>query len=374
MAYIWRNLMQRKVRSSLCLLGVAVPVAMIVALISISEGMRRSLNNYMETSGASLVVFSKDAADLAFSRVKQEQVDAIVDIDGVESISRSNFMPVMNPRASIGTIPLFGRFPEERIMQKYESALTGGRLLRAKNEVLLGSFAAKQCGYKLGDSIELFGAPVAGIEKFEVVGTFQSAIPWENLGMIVHGDVIRIAIGKESSYSLIFLYTDAGATDRVKNAVESRFPKLIAMRSGEFTDRFAAQMDFMDDFIMIVTIIALVVGVLGVVNTMMMSVGERRREIGTLRAVGWSKARVLGIVVGEGLLISMLGGGMGLLIGVAGTEALLGWFPDGLLIATYLPSTFTKGFSVGVVTGLIGAFYPGWRACQVQPVEAMRYE
>ena len=64
MAYIWRNLMQRKVRSSLCLLGVAVPVAMIVALISISEGMRRSLNNYMETSGASLIVFAEDAADV----------------------------------------------------------------------------------------------------------------------------------------------------------------------------------------------------------------------------------------------------------------------------------------------------------------------
>jgi putative ABC transport system permease protein len=372
-AYIWRNLMQRKVRSSLCLLGVAVPVAMIVALISISEGMRRSLNNYMETSGASLIVFAEDAADLAFSRVSQAQVDGIAKIDGVESVSRANFMPVMNAQSSIGTIPLFGRYPEERVMEKYTSTLKEGRLLVEKNEILVGTFAAKQGGYKRGDKIQLFGSPVDGVNEFEVVGIFQSSIPWENLGMLVHAEIIRVATGKDT-YSLLFLYTTGGDTDRVKEAVEAQFPKLVAMRSGEFTDRFGAQMEFMDDFIAIVTIIALVVGVLGVVNTMMMSVGERRREIGTLRAVGWSKFRVLGVVVGEGLLISMLGGGMGLLLGVVGTEALLGWFPDGLLIATYLPSTFAKGFCVGVVTGLIGAFYPGWRACRVQPVEAMRYE
>lgn len=374
MAYIWRNLMQRKVRSSLCLLGVAVPVAMIVALISLSEGMRRSLNNYMETSGASLIVFSKDAADLAFSRIRPDEVEGIAALDGVDSIARANFMLVMNERASIGTIPLFGRFPEERIMRKYESALTEGRLLRAPNEILVGTFAASQCGYKLGDHIDLFKAKVAGIEKFEVVGVFRSSIPWENLGIIMHGEVIQTKLGKGGNYSLLFLYTGADAIDRAKEAIEIKYPNLVAMRSGEFTDRFAAQMEFMDDFITIVTIIALVVGVLGVVNTMMMSVGERRREIGTLRAVGWSKFRVLAVVVGEGLLISVLGGGMGLLLGVLGTEALLGWFPDGLLIATYLPATFGKGFSVGVFTGLIGAFYPGWRACRVQPVEAMRYE
>jgi len=373
-AYIWRNLMQRKVRSSLCLLGVAVPVAMIVSLISISEGMRRSLNNYMETSGASLIVFSKDAADLAFSRIRPDEVQGITSLDGVDSVARANFMLVMNTRASMGTIPLFGRFPEERIMRKYESALTDGRLLRAPNEVIVGTFAASQCGYKIGDRIDLFKATVAGIEKFEVVGVFQSSIPWENLGIIMHGEVIQSKLGKGGNYSLLFLYTGAESIDRAKEAIESKYPNLVAMRSGEFTDRFAAQMEFMDDFIAIVAIIALVVGVLGVVNTMMMSVGERRREIGTLRAVGWSKWRVLAVVVGEGLLISVLGGGMGLLLGVVGTEALLRWFPDGLLIATYLPATFGKGLAVGVFTGLIGAFYPGWRACRVQPVEAMRYE
>ena len=374
MSYVARNLLQRKVRSSLCILGVAVSVAMIVALISLTTGMRQSFNNYMETSGASLVVFSRDAADLAFSRVRREEIEGIEAIPGVESVSRGNFTAVMDKRSVVGGIPIFGRIPGERIMDKYERALVKGRLLRERNELMVGTFAAQQMKIGMGDKISPFGRPMLGIEEFEIVGVYQSPINWENLGLIAHGEVVQEHLRSGDTYPLLFVYTDPERADETKEAIEAAYGNLIAMKSGEFIDRFAAQMEFMDDFILIVTIIALVVGVLGVVNTMMMSVSERRREIGTLRAVGWSRTRVLGVIVSEGLLIATAGGVLGLVLGVAGTEALLAWFPSGVLVATYLPGTFLKGILVAVIVGLIGAFYPGWRACRVSPVEAMRYE
>ena len=91
MTYIWRNLFQRKVRTGLSMLGVGVAVASVVALVSVSVGLRGSLDHYMEASGASLMVFSGQAADLVFSKVTLDDVARIRAIDGVDAVSRVHF-------------------------------------------------------------------------------------------------------------------------------------------------------------------------------------------------------------------------------------------------------------------------------------------
>ena len=82
----------------MCLLGVAVSVAMIVSILSISRGMRNSLNSYMKESGASLIVFDRSAADLAFSKVRAEEVEQVRNIAGVEEVSRANFTVTLPAR------------------------------------------------------------------------------------------------------------------------------------------------------------------------------------------------------------------------------------------------------------------------------------
>jgi len=379
--YVWRQLLARKVRTLLCLLGVAVSVAMIVSILSLSLGMRRSLNRYMEASGASLIVFDRSAADLAFSRVSPEEIARLQALPGVIEIARANFTAVFAPElgererpTGFSVIFVFGRFFDERMVEKYEEHLVGGRMPAQPSEILLGRLVAARLGIEVGERFPLFREEILGITEYEVVGIFETELSWENLGVVADARVVQEKVGGGEQYALVFVYTHGDDVERVRDAIENTLPGLIATRAGEFTDRFSDQMAYIDEFILVLQLIAATVGILGVLNTMMMSVTERVREIGTLRAIGWSRRRVVGVVVGEGLLISGLGGALGLGLGVAGTEAVIAFVSDGLLIAAYVLETFVQGSLLALVVGLVGSLYPALRASRLRPAEALRHE
>lgn len=379
MRYVFRHLFERKVRSALSLLGVGVSVAAVVALLSVTLGMRRTVDSYMEESGASLVVLSRGAADLAYSRIRSPQVEGIASIGGVDGVGRAVFTALLAPRIApsrrgLGPLLCFGRFFEERPMQKYLPLLTGGRLPTHPGEILIGDYAADRMGVRIGDRLPLFERSHLGIEAYEVTGTFRSGISWENMAIVAHATVIQAELNAGDVVSLVFVYTAAARAAPVREEIEKRFPDLAALPAGEFSSRFTEELKFLDDFVAIVTAIALVIGVLGVLNTMMMSVSERVREIGTLRALGWSKTRVLRIVVAEGMLLATAGGILGLGLGYVGTEILLRWFHHQVLSALYLPSTFLKALLVAGVMGVIGAIYPAFKAASLRPIEALRHE
>ena len=380
LSYVLRQFAVRRGRTLLCLLGVAVSVAMIISILSISHGMRNSLNSYMEDSGASLIVFDRSAADLAFSKVTEEDIRKVREVPGVVEIARGNFTMIMGPKlgkdapiaAGLGVIPVFGRFYSERMIRKYKDKLVSGRLPEKRSELLLGELVARKLKVKVGDRFPLFREEFLGITEYEVAGIFESDLSWENLGVVAHAEVVQQKTGPD--FALLFVYTAPEDTSKAREEIEKRLPGLVARPANEFTDRFNEQIAYIDDFIFLLSIIAGIVGILGVLNTMMMSVSERTREIGTLRALGWSGRRVLGVIVIEGLLISIVGGLLGLLFGYVGTELLLKFFSRGYLVAAYLPDIFLRGILLALVVGITGSIYPALRASSLKPAEALRYE
>jgi putative ABC transport system permease protein len=110
-------------------------------------------------------------------------------------------------------------------------------------------------------------------------------------------------------------------------------------------------------------------------NTMVMSVFERTREIGVLRALGWRRWRILGMIVRESVTLSLLGGAAGILLGVA-LGMLINLHPliKGFLQLRYSVGLFVQALSTTLVLGILGGIYPAWRATRLQPVEALRYE
>lgn len=368
MTYIWRNLLLRKARTGLSMLGVAVSVAGIVSLISVALGMRGSFDQHLEESGASLVVFSKNVADLIFSSVKARDIEAIRGMDGVEALARTNIHMARPPApAPIPLIICFGRYPEERLMEKYQGLLVAGRLLQRRDEIVAAKYIAKEMGWKVGAKVTLFD------DDFTVVGFYEADIAWEN-GILIHAGFLAEQLGRKDSYSIVFVYTAPADREAIRKQVERKLPHLTAVPPADLTKRFEDQLAIVDDFIIMITVIALVVGVLGVLNTMMMSVSERTREIGMLRALGWSKGRVVKTILIEGVLLSVLGGAFGLVLGVVGTEALIGAFPDAFLVSSYETATFLKGALVALIVGVLAALYPALRAAGLKPVEALRYE
>ncbi len=112
-----------------------------------------------------------------------------------------------------------------------------------------------------------------------------------------------------------------------------------------------------------------------VTNTMVMAVMERTREIGTLRALGWRQARVLWMILGESLLLSLIAAGLGILVGLGLTTA-LGAIPGlgSFMKAAYTPQVIVQAIVVSLFLGAVGGLYPAWHASRLRPVEALRYE
>lgn len=373
-----KALTRRPVRTLLSVLGVALGIATIVAFISIAEGFESSLDSYMTDSGCQLVVYSKGAWTLDYSRIAAEDVAALeaVEVDGrrpIEHIARGIFYAAMSPSKALPGLPLYGRDPTDRLMRKYEKSLEG-RTLAAEDEVMLGSRAAEALGKRVGDSLEI--VPLrAGRSTFKVVGIFTTGIEWEDAGALVHLKYLQQVLQMEDGFSVGFVYlSDPAMTDAVREKIGAGFAHLDVSKPAEFTSSFE-NFQYIDWFVWVISLTAVVVGGLGVLNTMIMSVSERVREIGVLRAVGWSKGRVARMILGEGFVISVLGGALGCVLGIAGAELIIGTTQPGVMMAaSYTLVTFSKACAVAFGLGLLGSAFPAYQASRLLPAVALRYE
>jgi putative ABC transport system permease protein len=165
-----------------------------------------------------------------------------------------------------------------------------------------------------------------------------------------------------------------GRTDELIQEIEQRFPDVVGYRSSEFA-RNTPDIQTFQALAGAISFIGLLAGALGTMNTMLMSVFERTREIGTLRALGWRKRRVITMILGESLTLSLIGGLVGVALGV-GLALLVGTIPavSGYFVPRLSVSSIASGLSVALTLGALGGLYPAWRAARLQPVEALRYE
>jgi len=156
--------------------------------------------------------------------------------------------------------------------------------------------------------------------------------------------------------------------------INERMPEVHAALTGEFAEQMP-DLQNADSFFTSISVLAVAVGGLGVLNTMLMSVHERTREIGVLRAVGWGRRSVLTMILKESLILALLGGVAGVVVAV-GLVRLLNSLPyvGGVMEAKWQWDVFARAGWVALSLGLIGGLYPAYRATRMQPVEALRYE
>lgn len=367
----FKNLLRRRMRTLLSLLGVAIGIAAIIAFNAIGKGFRAGLNRYFSDSGAQMIVVNGTMKDPAFSRVTREELDFIRGLPEVVHLSRANFALAstrsVQSASGLTMLSIFGRTWGDRLMHKYRDLK--GRLPEKDDEVLLGSIGSESMKKGVGDTLEIFQ------RKFTVVGVFETGVPWEKLGVVMSNSVLEEVLQqKNGSASMGLVYLKPGSDPAaVRAAIKARHPHLDPMKTEEFSS-FYDQLEYIDYFVWIISLVSVAVGGLGVLNTLLMSVSERTREIGTLRAVGWSQGRVLRLILGEGLLISAFGGVIGLALGVVGAEYFVWLAPRGTLSTEYARSIFAQGFGVALGLGFLGSLYPAWRASRLSPIEALKYE
>ncbi len=365
---VLKNLARQPVRAGLTMLGIAIGITTVVALGIITEGLKASAGQILRVGGADFIVAQEGTADLSFSNVSEEDValiaampdvewatGALMDIERVES---SPFFVVMGVR------------PVDLTINPPESF--EGRLLAegATGEIMLGDQAAASLGLGLDDTVEIAG------RNFTVVGIYTTGDTWLDGGSQAPLVTVQEMTRRLGQVTMIYVKVEPSADIAdVRAQIEQDFPQLVTVAEVSEFQEVDQGILVIDAATLAISALAVVIGAIGVMNTMIMSVFERTREIGILRAVGWSGQRILRMIIGESLLLCsfamVLGSLLGVLIVLAVSQIET---VQAFLEPQYSLSVFVRGLIVAVVVALAGALYPALRAVRLAPMEALRHE
>jgi ABC-type antimicrobial peptide transport system permease subunit len=360
---VWRGLWHRRTRSLLTVLGVSIGVAAVVALGAMAEGLAEGYGS--TASSADLLVMQADAYDVTLSAVDEEVGQDIAQLEGVRDVSG-----VVIGIAQLEGIPYFlvsGHDPHSASIRHYRVVL--GESLSRDKQILMGRQAAGNLKKTVGDSIKLFGV------SFRVTGIFETGQLFEDSGAAISLEDAQsvFRMSNRVTYFEVGLY-DPTEADSVKSRIERLSRDVSVTKAADIADEQQTVQMFRA-MAWGISLIAVLIGGLGMMNTMVMAVFEQTREIGVLRALGWRRRRVLGLILSQSLALSLLGGllgvgiGLGLVWVVNRTPAISSMAP-----ATVRGELLIQGVSVALVLGLVGGLYPAWRAAGLSPVEALRYD
>jgi len=352
-ALVWKNLLRRPARTAFTAAGVGLGVGLIVALLSITNGVHRTADDLIHVGRADFGLFQSDVSDFTRSLLPQSVAARVAADPAVAQVAKVKLL------VSGGTL-VFGLDPSEFAYRRF--VILAGR----RGSVLAGDHSGKQ----VGETVKLEG------RAFRIEGVYHSGDRFEDLGIVLPlATVQRLAQRPGEITSLgvaVKLGHDAHAVAR---RLERRYPGIVAIdEPGK-----AIKVDTSSRLIIttgwIISALALIVGGIGVTNTMAMSVFERTRELGILRAVGWPALRIGSMIVSETVAICLLALGVGLGLGVLAAEVFVAHSAlEGLISPTFTAGTFAWGLAFALGVGLVGAAYPTWRAVKLTPIEALRHE
>ena len=367
---ILRNLTGRKTRTFLTVAGIAVGVTMIVALGAMGEGLRTGYLTMFSGSGADLTIMQKGAYDVTISSVDEEvvsQVAALPDVQAATGMIVGNVTAPGSPYFFV-----FGYDPKEFAIQRFKlvqgQSLAAHQVATGNREIMLGRQAAESLKLQVGDVLRLTGG------AFRVVGIYETGSGFEDAASVMAlADAQQLIQKKRQVGAVQVKLKDARQLERVRARLERQFPRLSMSNSSQASNQQQV-VGMIQGLAWGIALLAIIIGGVGMTNTVMMSVFERTREIGTLRALGWSQQRILILVLSESIGLGLIGG----LLGCAAGAALIG--PLGQTSAlSFLQGKLTlpllgQGMLTAIVLGAVGGIYPARWASKLLPVEALRYE
>jgi putative ABC transport system permease protein len=368
---VLKNLLRRKGRTVLTILGVSIGIAVIITLGSLADGLEAGYQSILAGSTADMILADADSYDLTLSSIDESigpELQAMPEIDAAAGMLQGLVQTEGNPYFFVFGYPQYS-FPLERFQ-----IIDGVHLNDPESErqrgtpMILGSAAAEAMSKSVGDTLRL------GDSSFRVVGIYQSGEALEDGGSVILMQDAQELLGMQRHVSAYYIQLESDAdVDHLKNRIQRLYSDL-SLSTGEDLAENNQMTAALRAMVWGIAALAIIIGGVSTMNAQLMSVLERTHEIGVLRAVGWQKWRVMVMVLGESLAVSLLGGALGFLFG----WGLLNLTEDAL--AAYGTSTsvslglMIQAFSVVFVLGLVGGLYPAYRASQLQPIEALRYE
>ncbi|MDR0900391.1 MAG: ABC transporter permease, partial [Methanobrevibacter sp.] len=368
---------RNKSRALLAIVGIGIGIATIVALGAITDGLVSSMDESLHAGGSDFSISGKEDSSsnrgsfFGTATFSEDWISKIKDIDGVAQATGIYLGMVSTSDSPFFT--LIGINPEDTNFA--DLTITQGKVFTNNtNEVILGKLTAEKLNKTVGDNFVIQG------EDFKVTGIYETGDSNQDKG--AYTSIIKVQELLDDANNVSMIYVKVNSDINNEEGIEevtNRIDKLYGDNLTTITS--ISDMETMDEVLGMVntaswaiSLLAIVIGGIGIINTMIMSVYERTREIGVLKAVGWKGKRILGMILGESLVLTITAGIAGSIVGVVGIELLVGLNILSGMTPVYTLETFAEAFGIAIIVGLIGGFYPAWRASRLPPTEALRYE
>ncbi len=389
--FILKNLTRRPTRTALTVLGLAVSVGSMIALLGISENFRESMRDTFEKRGVDLVGVASGAADQLSSEVDEGIVDKLRTMPSVAGVDAAlvelSEMTLREPRDENDTPPSSQVLVQAWLPDNFgydDLEIRAGRKLAPEDsgrfQCMVGYKFSENNNKSVGDTITILR------HKFTIVGVFKSFNLFENGCIITVLNEYQELSGRKNKvtgFSLRVHKTSPNPDEDVE-AVRQKILALTDKDGKPFRVTIERPQKYLNDAVhlkitkamaWVISFVALFIGVISMLNTMAMSVLERTQEIGILRAVGWPRGRIIRMVLGEAVFLGVASALIGA-IGAIITTHLLALSPkvNGFIEGGIAPWVIVQGFAITVTIGLIGGAYPAFRAARLLPTEAIRHD
>lgn len=378
-ALVVRNLLRRPLRTTLTIVAMAIAVGTVVAIVGIADGFERSFLNMYRKAGIDIVVLRAGAQERLSSTLQESLAQRIASLPGVAWAVASLVDVVTFEQAELYSVPLRGVPPDSPLVA--EIPIAQGRTLRAGDSraAVLGNILADQLHKHVGDTVRLYDE-----EDYQVVGIYHAGNVFDDGSLVIPLADLQRLMGRPrqvTGFSVHLKHPDvAGEVPRaiaaIENLQDAKGTRLgLTALSAQDHAESITQIRLAHTVSWVSSGIALVLGAIGVLNTMFMAVFERTKEIGILRAIGWPARRIARTLVCESLVMAIAGAIVGSLGAVLLTR-LLSMLPTvrGLIAGEISWPAFAIGAALAIAVGLAGAAYPAFRGTRILPTEALRHE
>ena len=402
--FAWLNLLTRPLRTFLALVGLSVPILGVLGLFSVSDGLRNLVGSTLDKIKG-VMVLRENVPTPVFSHLPASLGEKLRAIPGVRAVAPEVWgLPPTIENVSLipKTLDFLAKNKEQRIQSfldatviqgqdiaahkplksaVYPSALKEGRFLKVEDEgsrnIVISRKIAREHKNAAGEPKKVGDQLKIGSEAFTIVGIYDTGSFLLDPVIVMDINTARKVVN-ESADKVSSFYVEAddpGRIDEVAKLIEDTITdpnsRLDARSMSEFAANFGTVMGQLDLFLLMTVSLALIVGVVGIINTMLMSTTERFVEFGVLRTNGWSRANVLSLVTIESAYLGLLAGIVGCVMAFGLTQV-ANQFISGGLSLQFSARLVAIGLALSVVMGTLGGLYPAWKASRLVPMDAIR--
>lgn len=364
-----KNILRRRLRNTLTIIGLAIGVAMIVSLGSIGAGMNKIVQTIgEETAGTIMVLPEGKTMTSSFGGTLSENI--VSEVDAIEGVKRAV------PEYGLLEISGFGRgFYVAGIPPADASLMAGekirveyGRGLEEGDEedrvaIISGGFPGYDNLY-VGDTIKIKNT------TFEIIGKLEKSSGGMGADVIVPIKTLQEIRKTDKISMVIAVVDDVSRVEEIARDIENSVSGVQALTNKDIARQFSDLVGQINILTLGIGAISAIIGGIGIMNTMIMSVNERKREFGIMKAIGATNFMILKQVIEESALLSLIGAAVGLILSFVGVSVIASF----ISIVSITPELVIIGIAFALVLGISAGAYPAYQASKLNIVDVLKYE